>query len=227
MKCTFGCKGDSDKIGVLIAQLGTPEAPTARALKPYLKQFLWDPRVIEGNRVLWWFVLNFIVLTKRPKRSAKLYKRIWTEEGSPLLVLTRRQTELVADSLSQVDPDIEVTFGMRYGEPSLECAVDDLIKRGCSRILLFPMYPQYSATSSASTYDVVFPHLLKRRWVPTLRVAEPFYSDPGYIEPQAERINRGLRAMQEPPEFLILSYHGIPQSYVDKGDTYCLSLIHI
>lgn len=222
MQCeTFGCHGSRDKIGILVAQLGTPDAPSAKALYPYLKQFLWDPRVIERNRFIWWFVLNFIVLTRRPRRSAALYKRIWRNEGSPLLNITMRQVKAVAENLLRLHPGLEVEVGMRYGRPSLEYALDALIDRGCTKILLFPMYPQYSATTTASTYDVVFSKLLKRRFVPTLRVAEPYYEHPLYVQALASTINEALAGMPAKPERLVLTYHGIPEAYVRKGDPYC------
>jgi ferrochelatase len=223
--CEFGCRGSKDKVGVLLAQLGTPEAPTAGKLRPYLRQFLSDRRVIEVNRILWWFLLNCLVLVTRPRRSARLYKRIWLKEGSPLLVITRRQTAGVAQRLKARFPNVEVEFGMRYGTPSLESGVDRLIEKGCSKILLFPMYPQYAAATTASTYDAVFPHILKRRWVPTLRVAEPYYAHPEYIRALATVINEHIDGMEWKPERLVLSYHGIPEKYVTKGDPYCCQCV--
>ncbi|MCB0337099.1 MAG: ferrochelatase, partial [Bdellovibrionales bacterium] len=150
-----------------------------------------------------------------------LYKRIWTDEGSPLLVYTKKQTELVRKSLQMLHPSIEVEYGMRYGTPSLESAIDKLIAAGCSKILLFNMYPHYSSTTVATNYDVVFKHLLKRRVVPTLRVAEPYFAHPEYIEALATTINEAYANMDPKPEKLVLSYHGIPEEYVQKGDTYC------
>lgn len=218
----FGCGSwGGDKIGVLIAQLGTPDAPTTEALKPYLKEFLSDPRVIETNRILWWFLLRLVILPRRPARSAALYKRIWTEEGSPLLLITQRQAEEVSKRLKAILPSIEVAYGMRYGQPSLEDALDDLRDRGCNKLLLFPMYPQYSAPTTASTYDAVFQHLLKSRFVPTLRVAEPYYEHPAFLEALATTINTACDEFSPAPERLILSYHGVPESYVVKGDPYC------
>lgn len=219
--CEFGCRGSKDKIGVLIAQLGTPDAPTPRAVRPYLRQFLSDPRVIEVNRVLWWILLNFIILVTRPKRSARLYARIWGTDGSPLLTITKKQTAGIEARLRATHENIEVDFGMRYGKPSLESAVDRLIEKGCSKILLFPMYPQYSAATTASTYDAVLPHILKRRWVPTVRVAEPYFAHPKYINALAVTINEHISKMSFKPERLVLSYHGIPEKYVSKGDPYC------
>ena len=225
MSC-FGCRDQKEKIGVILANLGTPEAPTKAALYPYLKQFLWDPRVIEVNRLLWWFILNFTVLPFRPKRSAALYKRIWFDKGSPLLVISEEQTKAIAKKVKESQPqgvaqNIEFVLGMRYGKPSLESAIDKLCEAGCTKILLFSMYPQYSATTTAATYDVVFSHLLKRRFVPTLKVVDPYYRHPDYINAQADVINDHLKKSDRKIEKLVLSYHGIPQSYVKKGDPYC------
>jgi len=219
----FGCRGNTDKVGVLIAQLGTPDAPTPRALKKYLKQFLSDRRVIEVNKVLWWFLLNFVILLTRPKRSARLYKRIWREDGSPLLVFTQRQTEKLRQKLKEQYPNLEVEFGMRYGSPSLASALDKLRELGCSKILLIPMYPQYSAATTASVYDDVFQHILKQRNVPTLKVVEPFFAKKEYLEAVVAIIKEEYQNIptERRPEKLVLSYHGIPQKYVDKGDTYC------
>lgn len=223
--CSFGCRGSKDRIGVVLAQLGTPDAPRYMALRRYLKQFLSDRRVIEVNRVLWWFLLNGIILVTRPYRSARLYKRIWTSDGSPLLSITKKQARGVFERLSKEYPNVEVKFGMRYGTPSLESAIDALIEKGCSKILLFPMYPQYAAATTASTYDAIFPHILKRRWVPTLRVAEPYFAHPRYVQAQAEIINEHLAGLSWKPERLVLSYHGVPQKYVAKGDPYCCQCV--
>ncbi len=220
-KFEFGCRGNQNKVGVLLAQLGTPDAPTAKALRPYLKQFLGDPRVIEKPRWLWWLILNCIILRLRPKRSARLYSRIWTAEGSPLLVITKQQTEALRQKLGDYQGLLEIDFGMRYGSYSLESAIDRLIEKGCSKIVLFNMYPQYSATTTAANYDAVFKHLLNRRWVPTLRVVEPYYDKPSYIKALADRINQSLSELPSMPEYLVFSYHGIPEMYVQKGDPYC------
>lgn len=223
--CEFGCRGSKERIGVLVAQLGTPDAPTAKKLRPYLRQFLSDQRVIEANRVLWWLFLNFFILVTRPRRSARLYKRIWKADGSPLLTITKRQTQGVVERLRKQHPHVRVEFGMRYGTPSLESAIDRLIDQGCSKILLFPMYPQYAAATTASVYDAAFPHLLKRRWVPTLRVAEPYFAHPAYIRAMAAVINEHLSKLEWNPEKLVLSYHGIPEKYVTKGDPYCCQCV--
>jgi ferrochelatase len=215
----FGCKQRNNRIGVVFAQLGTPDAPTASALRRYLKQFLSDRRVIEKNRALWWLILNGIILRVRPARSAKLYQKIWQEEGSPLLTITKQQALLVGNNLKELD--IEVEFGMRYGNPSLEIALERLINKGCQRILLFPLYPQYSAATTASTYDAVFPVLLKQRWVPTLKVVDPYFAHGEFIAAFATVINEHLSKLENQPERLIFSYHGVPLEYVEKGDPYC------
>jgi ferrochelatase len=217
----IGCKSHRDRVGILLAQLGTPDAPTPEKLRPYLRQFLSDRRVIEVNRFVWWLVLRGVVLRTRPARSAALYQRIWGKDGSPLLTITKDQTNILRERLTAEIPGVQVAFGMRYGQPSLEGAIDSLIAQGCTKLLLLPMYPQYSAATTASTYDVVFAHLLKRRWVPTLRVVEPYYRHDGYVAALATTINEGLAAMGEPPSHLVLSYHGIPERYVEKGDPYC------
>ncbi len=218
----FGCRGNQDKIGILLAQLGTPEAPTKKALRPYLKQFLSDPRVIEANRALWWVILNGLVLNTRPKRSARLYKRIWTEKGSPLLVITKSQNDKLQQTMkARFGSLVEVDYGMRYGQPSLEAGLDRLREKGCARIFVFPMYPQYSATTSASTYDAIFLHLLKLRWVPTLRVAAPYYNDTRYLQALAAVTNEGLKKLDYKPEKLVFSYHGVPRRYIVAGDPYC------
>ncbi|MCL4137975.1 UNVERIFIED_CONTAM: hypothetical protein GTU68_002022 [Idotea baltica] len=148
----FGCKSTSDKIGVLIAQLGTPEAPTKKALRPYLKKFLGDPRIIEKPRWLWWIILNGIILTLRPKKSAVLYSRIWMKEGSPLKIYTERQCQALKARLQAIHPSIEVTYGMRYSDPSIETAIDTLIERGCNKILLFNIH-------CAETSEALIPKL--------------------------------------------------------------------
>lgn len=216
----FGCKNQKDKIGVLVGQLGTPDAPTAKALRPYLRQFLSDRRVIEKPRWLWMIILYLIVLTIRPARSAKLYKRIWTDEGSPLLVYTKKVVEGFRERLGE-NCDVHIEFGMRYGNPSIESVLDKMIDAGCNKFLLVPMYPQYSATTTAAIYDAVFKHLLNRRNVPTIKVMEPYYNHPSYIQAVAQRINQYFRESEVDYEKLVFSYHGIPEEYVEKGDYYC------
>ena len=221
----FGCKKNFDGIGVLISNLGTPDAPTKKALYPYLKQFLSDRRVIELNPFVWLPILHGIVLNTRPKRSAAAYAKIWTEEGSPLLFITNRQAKAVGERIQSEQLPISVEVGMRYGNPSIESAVDKLIEKGCRRILLFPMYPQYSATTTAATYDAVYQYLLKRREVPTLKVVEPYYNRRLYINALVARYNDYLATVESPPEKVLLSYHGMPVRYVDNGDPYCCQCV--
>lgn len=225
MQKQYGCKKTGSRIGVLLAQVGTPDAPTKGALRSYLKQFLSDRRVIEVNRALWWCILNGIILNTRPKRSAKLYARIWTKNGSPLLTITRSQAEHVAQILSQDGSIVHCEIGMRVGNPSLESAIDSLIEKGCDKLLLFPMYPQYSAATTASAFDAVFPHLLKKRSVPTLKVVSPYYNRKEYIDALVATFQDYWSAKSVKPEKLVLSYHGVPLSYVDKGDPYCCQCV--
>jgi protoporphyrin/coproporphyrin ferrochelatase len=215
----LGCIPRDNKIGVLLAQLGTPDAPTPKALRKYLKQFLADRRVVDKNPVLWWLILNCFILVTRPARSAALYKNIWTEKGSPLLFHTKSQCEALRAALEE--RNIQVEFGMRYGSSPLSDAISRMINNGCRRILLLPLYPQYSAPTTASTYDAVFPELLKARWVPSLKVVDPYFAHPEYIAALAHTINESLARLPQLPQRLVLSYHGIPLEYIKNGDPYC------
>ncbi|HVS02165.1 MAG TPA: ferrochelatase [Thermoanaerobaculia bacterium] len=216
---TFG-HAQEPAIGVLVANLGTPDAPTAPALRRYLKEFLWDPRVIELPRWKWWLVLHLFVLTRRPRQSAKLYRKIWTAEGGPLLLGTERLATLLEQWLRpRLDSPLHVAVGMRYGRPSLGSALDALTARGCRHILLLPLYPQYSATSTASTFDVVAGELTRRRWVPELRTVNGYHDDPAYVAALAASI-REVWDRDGEPERLLLSFHGIPLSYFLAGDPY-------
>ncbi len=214
------------RIGVVVGQLGTPAAPTPQALRPYLRQFLSDMRVIDYPPLLWQPLLRGIILRTRPRRSAKLYRRIWTAEGSPLLVYSRRQVDRLQARLGE---SFEVVLGMRYGQPSLTDAIRGLEARGVDRIVVLPMYPQYSSTTTASIYDGAYQaaagrrcplfHERKRR-VPTLRFVEPFYDHPGYIEAMRRHLIAQIEAMDAPPDVTILTFHGIPNRYVQTGDPY-------
>jgi ferrochelatase len=203
--------------GILLIQLGTPDAPTKEALYPYLKDFLSDPRVIEDQGLKWRLILNGIILRKRPEESAKKYARIWDPQtGSPLLHYTRRQTELLQQSL----PNIPVRFGMQIGNPSLEKTVEEMIAQGIDRIIVMPMYPQYSATTFASATDALFKVLMKQRKVPAIRIVPPYYAHPAYIESMASVIKDSLAKLPWKPDHYLISFHGIPKSYSDKGDPY-------
>lgn len=208
-------------IGVLLAQLGTPDAPTPAALRRYLRQFLSDPRVVERNRVLWWFVLRLLVLPRRPRRSAALYRRIWSRDGSPLLVISRSQARALEAALDDRQPErFKVVLGMRYGSPSIGSAVQELLGCGTDRLLLFPLYPQYAGATTGSTYDEVFRQLSMLRFVPALRVVPPYYAHAAYIEALAQSVREAMTALPAPPDKILISFHGIPQRFVDRGDPY-------
>jgi len=207
-------------VGVLLANLGTPHAPTPRALRRYLRQFLSDPRVVELSRPLWWVILNFFVLTTRPRRSARLYKRIWTAEGSPLLVISRRQAAALEEALaSRVGSPVRVALGMRYGSPSLATALAELSRAGCQRLVVLPLYPQYASATTGSTVAAVFAELSRWRWVPELRTVSSYHDHPPYIAALASSIREVWSAEGE-PERLLLSFHGIPRRAFLAGDPY-------
>jgi ferrochelatase len=202
---------------VLLIQLGTPDAPTPAALRRYLRQFLGDPRVIEAPRPLWWFILHLAILPFRPRRSAAKYARIWNPvTGSPLLYHTQRQTY----ELQQRFPDVPVTFGMQVGNPPVASAVEDLISRGFDRLIVVPMYPQYSATTTASATDVLFQALMRQRRVPAIRIVPPYYAHLAYLDAVAAVIRDDLARLDWEPDHYLLSFHGIPIRYAQRGDPY-------
>ncbi len=216
----------SSKIGVLVAQLGTPQAPTARALRPYLRQFLADPRVIDLHPLRWYPILYLFVLTRRPARSAALYANIWTDEGSPLMVHSQAQTRGLQERLGAA---YRVVLGMRYGEPSIAHAVQSLEQEGVERILVFPMYPQFSCATTGSIYDAVNRAALGRRcpWffdrkrqMPALRFAPPYADHPAYINALKESVAEAVARLSWTPDRYLITFHGIPQRYVDEGDPY-------
>lgn len=212
--------GEAAAVGVLLANLGTPHAPTAKALRPYLHQFLRDPRVIELPRWRWLPILYLFVLTLRPRRSAALYSRIWTDEGSPLLVIARRQAAALQEILSaELGAGLHVALGMGYGKPSIARALAELRDRGCRRILVLPLYPQYSGTTTGSTLDALFAELRTWRWVPELRTITAYHDDAAYISAIASSI-REVWDRDGKPERLLFSFHGIPLRYVNNGDPY-------
>jgi ferrochelatase len=211
---------DGAAIGVLVSNLGTPDAPTREALRPYLRQFLSDTRVIELPRWKWLPVLHGVVLNTRPARSAALYRKIWTAEGSPLLVITRRLAAGLATLLErEVGTPVEVAVGMRYGNPAIAAGLRQLQERGCRRILVLPLYPQYFAGTTGTTFDAVAAELTGWRWVPELRTIGGYQAAPGYIAALAASI-RDLWERDGEPEKLLFSFHGIPERYSRAGDPY-------
>jgi ferrochelatase len=212
--------GATMPVGILLTNVGTPAAPTAKALRPYLKQFLGDQRVIEYPGWLWKPLLNGIILNTRPRRSARLYRRIWTEEGSPLLAILRRQTTALQQKLEASLPvPIKVVCGLRYGEPSIAAALRELDQAGARRILVLPLYPQYSATTTATSLDAMFDELKTWRWLPEIRTINHYHDRPRYIAALAASV-REQWAMSGRPQRLLISFHGIPRDYFLKGDPY-------
>ena len=212
------------RTGVLLVNLGTPDAPTAAAVRRYLKEFLSDPRVIERQDALWKFVLNGIILPFRPRLKARAYRKIWNRERdeSPLKTITRAQTEKLAQLLASERNNIVVDWAMRYGSPSIATRIDSLMLAGCDRILVAPMYPQYAAATTATVADEVFKTIMRMRAQPALRIARPYYDDPVYIDALATSLNAAVSAAITPPEVVLASFHGIPKQYVEKGDPYPL-----
>lgn len=209
-----------DRIGVLITNLGTPDAPTAAALRRYLGEFLWDPRVVEMPRPLWWLALNALILRVRPRRSAKSYASIWTEQGSPLLLHTQNQAAALGRALAgRYGDDIIVDFAMRYGSPSIASALQRLCDQGARKLLVLPLYPQYSASTTASTFDALAADFTRRRWLPELRFINGYCDFSPYIDAMAAHIESHWQAHGKPDK-LLLSYHGLPERYLHQGDPY-------
>lgn len=212
--------GERRRIGVLITNLGTPDAPTTPALRRYLREFLSDPRVVEAPRLLWWLVLNLVILNIRPPRSAKAYAGVWTERGSPLMFHTQDQCQALRTALqARFGDDLVVDFAMRYGKPSIATALDNMQRAGVTRLVVLPLYPQYSGSTGGSTLDAVHADLSRRRWVPSLHFISDYHDFDPYIEAMAERI-RAHWAEHGRADRLLFSYHGIPQRYVTQGDPY-------
>ena len=211
----------SGRVGVLIVNLGTPEATDYWSMRRYLAEFLSDRRVIEAPRWLWWLILNLFILPRRPAAKGRDYDSIWNRERneSPLKTFTRSQAEKLALALAG-DGRIEVDWGMRYGQPAIAARLAALQAKGCDRILLVPLYPQYCAATTATVADKAFEALQAMRWQPTLRVAAPWYDDPAYIDALARSTRASLAALDFEPEVLLASFHGIPRAYFDRGDPY-------
>jgi protoporphyrin/coproporphyrin ferrochelatase len=209
------------RVGVLLVNLGTPDTSDAKGVRVYLKEFLSDPRVIEDQGLRWKLILNGIILRIRPGRKARDYQKIWNTEKneSPLKTITRAQAEKLAEAIAD-HAHVVVDWAMRYGNPSIRSRIDALTAQGCDRLLVVPLYPQYSAATSATVCDEVFRVLADMRAQPTLRVSPPYYDDPDYIEALAVSIKAHLASLPFQPELIVASFHGMPQKYVDKGDPY-------
>ncbi len=212
--------GQSETTGVLLVNLGTPAEPTTASVRRFLKEFLSDPRVIEYPRLLWWLILNGIILRIRPSRSAKAYREIWTGEGSPLMLHSQALTDRVRDRLGEQAPGrFSVELGMTYGEPSIPGAIERLRLARARRILVLPLYPQYSGTTTASVFDAVTRHLQGVRWVPEMRFVNQYHDDDGYIDALAASV-REYWAENGRGDHLMMSFHGVPQYTLDRGDPY-------
>ncbi|MPQ76708.1 ferrochelatase [Hydrogenovibrio sp. JE_KL2] len=216
--------GDDQAVGILITNLGTPDAPTKEALKPYLKEFLMDTRVVEPPpaRWLWKLILNGIILNTRPAKSAEAYQEVWGHygEGSPLLDIGNAQLEAIANKIRpHFSGRVEFALGMRYGNPSIASALESLAAKGCTKLVVLPLYPQYAAATTGSTFDAVSAAIQTWRWVPELRFVAKYHRHHGYIKALANSI-REHQAEHGKPDLLVMSYHGIPQRYFDGGDPY-------
>jgi ferrochelatase len=215
-----------ERIGILLVNLGTPDTADTKGVRVYLKEFLSDPRVVEDQGLLWKLVLNGIILRRRPSSKARDYQKIWNTEKneSPLKTITRAQSDKLAAAISDHD-HVVVDWAMRYGNPSIRSRIEALTAQGCDRLLVVPLYPQYSAATSATVCDEAFRVLTEMRVQPTLRVTPPYYDDPDYIEALAVSINAHLATLPFEPELIVASFHGMPQKYVDKGDPYLAQCI--
>jgi ferrochelatase len=212
--------GTPEKTGILLVNLGTPDAPTAQAVRPYLKEFLSDPRVVEIPKPIWWLILNGIILNVRPKRSAAKYASVWLPEGSPLRVYTEKQATLLEGYLSErTKAPFVVDYAMSYGNPSIASVMQKLKAQNCTRILVVPLYPQYAASSTATVFDRAFAAVQSMRNTPAIRTIKHFHDDAGYIKALAANVNEYWMKNGR-PEKLVMSFHGVPQYTLEKGDPY-------
>lgn len=212
----------SPKVGVLLVNLGSPDSTKTKDVRRYLKEFLSDRRVIEVNPIIWKVILNVIILNVRPKKSAKAYKTIWnnTLNESPLKTITRAQSDVLGKLMEQSHDTIIVDWAMRYGSPSIESKMNELTELGCQKILLCPLYPQYSGATTATVMDKVFDVLKTMRWQPSVRTLPPFYDDSDYISALAQTITDHIEALNWQPDMVLSSFHGIPKRYHLAGDPY-------
>ncbi len=210
------------RTGVLLTNLGTPDEATPAALRRYLAQFLWDRRVVDLPRLPWWLILHGIILRTRPSRVARAYRKVWTREGGPLLVISKAQRQAVAERLQAVRGEpVPVMLGMRYGNPSIASALQQLRQERVDRIIVLPLFPQYSAATTGSTFDAVSAELQQWRDIPDLTFIHDYHDHPGYIEALASSIREHLQQQPPQPSPLLLSFHGLPQRYHDLGDPFC------
>jgi ferrochelatase len=205
------------RVGVLLINLGTPNKPEAGSVRMYLKEFLSDPRVIEIPQLVWQPILRGLILRTRPKKSAHAYSQVWTDEGSPLAAITARQSKALQGAFGE---GVIVDHAMRYGEPAIAGKIDSLKARGCERILIAPLYPQYCAATTATANDAAFAHLRRLRWQPAVRTLPPYHDDPAYIEALKIRLEEGLAALDFEPQAILASFHGMPQRTLELGDPY-------
>lgn len=212
-------EGASPRQGILLCNLGTPDAPRPAELRRYLKEFLSDPRVVEIPRLLWWMILNLIILRIRPRRSAKLYQSVWTEAGSPLMLYSQGQVEAVKQRLAEKYGDIPVVLGMRYGNPSMASAIKQLTDQNVRDIIVLPLYPQYAGATTGSTFDAIAKTFTKLRWVPELQFINGYHKSEGYLDALCTTIKRHIEQHGQPDKF-VFSYHGTPERYLKNGDPY-------
>ena len=213
-------KEDSSVQGVLLVNLGTPDSPSVADVRSYLKEFLWDPRVVKMARPIWWLVLNLVILNTRPKRSAAAYAKVWTAEGSPLLVNSKRQKQALQEKFNQQDGGtIKVVLAMRYGNPAIAAGLDELRAAGVQDIRVLSLYPQYSDTTTAAVHDAVTAALQGGAWQPQVQYVDRYYDHPSYINALADSV-RQYQSIHGSPDKLVMSFHGIPQDYIEAGDPY-------
>ncbi len=205
------------RIGLLLINLGTPDAPTPAAVRRYLKQFLSDQRVVELPALLWQPILRGIILNTRPRKSAHAYAQVWTEEGSPLAAITARQARALQPTLGDA---VVVRHAMRYGNPAIGTVLDELLAAGCRRIMVAPLYPQYCSATTATVMDAVHEHLAGLRWQPALRSLPPYHDDPAYIAALQQSVTAQLATLDFEPDVLLASFHGMPDRTLHKGDPY-------
>ena len=212
--------GTAPKCGILLINLGTPDAPTAPAVRKYLREFLSDPRVVEIPRPVWWLILNLFILPFRPGQSARRYAQVWTSDGSPLRAHTERQARMLRGYLGErIKAPLVVEYAMRYGKPSVPAAIDNMKQQGCDRILVLPLYPQYASSTTATALDAVGAAFARMRNQPALRSVRNFHDHPGYIAALAQNINDYWMKSGRPDK-LVMSFHGVPRYTLDKGDPY-------